>query len=244
MRLKVFALLFWFALGAHAQGQTVTLRDGTEAEVVRSPAPSGPVLIWLAPVFGEPEQTQAYLEKVAAAGVETWYVDLVAARFLPRVKSSQSELPPSDVSDLIAAARKVTGRPVAVYGSRRAALLAIRGAKYWLSHHEQGDGLIGLVLASPSLYDEAPEPGAMPQIDPAVADLTLPVYLVQPQLSPAYWWLTMTQEHLAAAGARVQTLEIPGVRDGFFRRPELLDAERPWLEEFPQRLRTALENMQ
>lgn len=231
--------------GVHAgQAHTVSLTDGTEVEVVRSPAESGPLLIWLAPVFGEPEQTQAYLARVAAAGIETWYVDLVAARFLPRVKSSQSELPASDISDLIAAARRASGRPVVLYGSRRAALLAIRGARDWLNLHPEGGGLLGLVLASPSLYDEAPAPGAMPRIDPAVAELPLPVLLVQPQLSPAYWWLEMTREHLRAAGARVQTLEILGARDGFFRRPELLEAERPWMSKFPIRLRKALENMQ
>lgn len=220
----------------------VTHEDGARTEIQRYPAQGAYLIVWLPSAEGEARRQARQAARVAEAGIEVWIPQLLATRFLPRVGSSLEAVPAQDVADVIQVARARSGRRVAVLAAGRAALPALTGASQWRMQADRPAGLLGAVLVSPYIYAGSPSPGRQPSRHEQISGLDLSVVLLQPELSPRYWWRDLAQRYLREAGARiVETRVLADVRDGFYRRPQPRKQEREMIRRLPELLRSSLE---
>jgi thiol-disulfide isomerase/thioredoxin len=198
------------------------LADGTPVTVTVHPAGGRIALLWLPAGFGRASADEARLaEELVAQAIEVWRPALLEARFLPPLESSLDTIPAADVAQLIEAVHEVSKKPVIVLAEARAGLLALRAAVHWRAQQTAATGALrGLVLLYPNLFLGPPEPGTQAAYHPAVAQVPVPVFLIQPALSPWRWRLDETVRALGRGGASVYAQLLPEVRDRFYFRPD------------------------
>jgi hypothetical protein len=226
----LLAALAWFVSGgvrAEDVTQRIVLPSGAEFAVSRHAADGDVLALWFTGQFGRVEEEHRAAADMAARGVETWVVDLLAPYFLPLLPSSWALVPDRDLGDLLDAAhRQYPDRRIVLVAPGRAAAIALRAAMQWRLRHgaEAGDGLAGTVLMFPLLYQEL-VPGEEPSYDPIVHQSRGDIVILQPTSSAGFWWRERLQSHLQAAGSRVRVELLPGLRDGFYRRADINERE-------------------
>lgn len=222
--------LAWLTSGgvrAEAVGHAIALPSGTEFAVSRHAADGDVLALWFTGQFGRVEEEHRAAADMAARGVETWVVDVLAPYFLPLLPSSWALVPDRDLGDLLDAARRLhPDRRIVLVAPGRAAASALRAARAWQVSHgaDAGNGLAGAVLMFPLLYQEL-VPGEEPNYDPIVHQSRLDIVILQPTSSAGFWWRERLQAHLQAAGSRVRVELLPGLRDGFYRRGDINERE-------------------
>lgn len=224
--------------------RSVPLGDGGEVTVRVFPARGRELIVWLPSEAGLTSTDEQIAAQLARTGIEMWLADVINARLLPQVRSSLEQIPDADVAAVIAAAA-VRGKRVYLLSAARGAVPALRGARAWQLGHPRDSALAGAILLWPNLYVATPEPGADAEYLPVVRETRLPIYILQPQLSPWYWRLERLTAELEQAGSTVQTKVLPGVRDRFYFRSEFAVTDSPAREdglarEFPGLLREAV----
>ncbi len=220
------------AAPSQADTPRVSTPDGTEISLQTFTAKGDRLFIWLPPEAGFGTAQPAIAARLAAAGTEVWLADLLESRFLPTVASSLDRIPADDVAALIQAG---TARKPAVYllTSGRGVLPALRGAHRWQRSHPADGRFKGLITLSPKFYLTTPQPGEAGQLLPIVTQSNLPVFILQPQLSPWYWKLPETVPALQRSGSDVFVRILPGVRDRFYYRPDASPAEQRLARRLP-----------
>jgi len=211
--------LFFTLAALAAQPLALTLDDGTELSLSQYAAKGERLYIWLPNETGLQPSEHATAKKLAKQGIEVWLVDLFESRFLPVGSSSLDRIPPSDVSTLLAHAAK-TGKQLYLISSGHGILPLLRGARLWQSQNPNSGALRGVILLSPKFYVETPDPGEAAQLLPIVSRSNLPVFVIQPRLSPWYWKLPHTIPALELGGSDVYLRLLSGVRDRFYFRPD------------------------
>jgi len=204
---------------------TLVMNDGTDIPVHVRAIPDAPVLLWFPSEHGLLGGHHQQAGQLAAIGIETWLPDPFTGYFLPTAPSSFDRLPSELVSLLIEQASRQGERPVFVFGNDRAAPWLLEGLRQWQLAHPRADHLGGLILMSPYLHTGLPEVGEVAEFHPIARATNLPVYLIQPTLSPQYPLLQQVRSLLAQGGSDVAIRILPEVRDRFFFRPNALDAE-------------------
>lgn len=201
------------------QSRNVTLQDGTQVPVTVFPAAGRSLLLWLPSGSGLVPAESAAAARLASRGVEVWLADTLSARFLPPLPSSLEQVPASDVTQLIAAARREGGKTVYLVTSGRGAVPALQGAALWRRQHGGRDpGLGGGILLFPDLYVAAPEPGEDARYLPIAFNTRLDLVILQGELSPWYWYLDALKTALERGGSTVRITPLPGTRDRFYGR--------------------------
>ncbi len=213
------------------------------------PASGNRLLLWLPSEYGLVDETYALASRLAMAGIEAWQADLFAAHFLPPLPSSINKIPVADIATVIDYATRRKGKNVYVFADGRGALLVLRGVKKWQQSYEtvNSGNVKGAVLLSPSLYVEMPQPGQQAQYLPIVGQSVLNTVILQPKMSPWYWWRDRLQAKLRQHGSGCEMRVLEGVRDRFYFRPDATSAEMTLLERLPLLIResiTRLEHMQ
>lgn len=214
--------------------------DGTEINLQRFPAAGERLFVWLPPEAGFREGHFELARRLAARGTEVWLADLFESRFLPTVPSSLDRIPAGDVSALLraAATRK---RAVYLLTSGRGVLPALRGSHAWQDKPPPALArrYKGLITLSPKFFIRTPQPGETGRLLPIVSQSNLPVFLLQPRLSPWYWKLSVTVPALQQSGSDVFVQILPGVRDRFYYRPDATPAEQALTRRLPRLLNQA-----
>lgn len=231
------------ALGAEpaAAEELAFSPDGeTEIPLLRYGAGGAQALLWLPSESGLLEQERVLAAALAARGVEVWLADLHMAYFLPTVESSFERMPPEHVAALIEHVRRRSGRPVVVVGPGRGALLALRAARAWQLTHPADPPLGGVLLISPKVYVETPEPGLEGELMPVVRGTDLPVFILQPAKSIWRWKMDRIIPALEEGGSDVYAQLLPEVRDRFYYRPDAVAAENALAERLPAIIAAAL----
>jgi hypothetical protein len=219
----------------------VKLADGTDVSVDVYPAEGTNLLLWIYGDNGRPATGEGLSTATAALGLEVWAADFVAANFLPVARSSLEEIPGKQVLGLIGAAYKATGKTIFLYAGGRAAVPALRGALAWQNMPQaERAPLGGVVFMSPNLYVGIPEPGTDAQYLPETTRLSLPVYHIQPQLSPWFWYRDRLKARLEQGGSTVVFKVLPKVRGRFEFRPDAWPVEDATAKEVPVMLRDAV----
>lgn len=208
-----------------AEEYLVVVDDGTEIPVHLRPAATGPVLLWLPSEHGVLPGHHQQAQQLHAIGIETWLPDPFTGYFLPNAPSSFDRIPTALVSRLIQEASRNGDRPVFVFGNDRAAPWLLEGLHQWQLDHPGAEHLAGLILMSPYLHTGLPEVGETAEFHPIARATNLPIFLIQPTLSPQYPLLQTVRSLLAEGGSDVAVRILPDVRDRFFFRPNTLPAE-------------------
>lgn len=230
---RIVLALWLFTASLAASAREVRVADGVDVSVEVHESAGNKLLLWLPSGIagGEPDAVQA--EIIRALGIEVWRPDIFGARFLPSLESSLGQVPDSDISALIDAARQRSKR-VTLLASASAGLLALRGAQAWQKAHPTIDALDGVILLHPNLYLASPEPGREPEYHPQVARTRLPLHIVQPEKSPWFFQLDKLQAGFERAGARVTVQVLSGVRDRYYFRADATEAENTEATRLPQ----------
>lgn len=177
------------------------------------PAAGGRLLLWMASERGRSEAELAAAQRLAAQGVEVWSLDPASAYFLPQVPSSMDALPIPDLAAWLRAA-EASGKRVAAVAVARSAVPLLRAAA---ALDMAGRQRLCVLLLYPNLYTVA-EPLAEPSyLD--LGDLSgLRVRVLQPRRSAAAPWLPGLLDHLARAGATVDSTILENLREGWWAR--------------------------
>jgi thiol-disulfide isomerase/thioredoxin len=218
---------------------SVTTADETDIAITVHSAEGKQLFLWLPSEAGPQPADERISGQLAAAGIEVWSVDLVEARFLPQTASSVDQVPAGDVAALLQHAQRSTDKQLFVVANGRSVIPALRGLRAWQLQSDDQSRLGGLILLSPKLFVETPEPGVAPQLMPIVSASNAPIYLLQPEQSPWFWKRGLTVPALERGGSDVYVRLLPGVRDRFYFRPDAVAAEETMAARLPTLLRQA-----
>lgn len=199
--------------------ETVSLASGSAVTSHRyANDRAGAVVLWLTGQYGRLDEEHRAAAQLAASGMEVWLTDWFAPYFLPQVARSVAEVPDADLAEwLERMSQRHAGRPLVLVASGHATALALRAAAARQARFDSPSAVAGAVLLWPLLYQD-PEPGEEPQYDPVVGRTRLDLVLLVPMSSAGYWWREAMQSAFEAAGSRVHTIVLPGLRDRFYHR--------------------------
>lgn len=235
--LQVFTLLLvLIQAGTVLAVNPLALADGTEFNFEIHPATGNKLFIWIPSEAGPQENDIKLAKDLANQGIEVWRVDLVEARFLPVAQSSMDSIPASDVAAIVNYAIASTNKQIFISATGRAAIPVLRGLQQWQQTYSEQTRLGGVILISPMLFIETPDPGEQAKLMPVVSKTNLPLYILQPKLSPWFWKLATTKPALEQSGSDIFLQTISGVRDRFYFRPDATDHEKQQSNELATRL--------
>jgi thiol-disulfide isomerase/thioredoxin len=225
--LKICVLCFSLGQPLPLQAQQTLSIDSADAvlSVDVYSAKGDTLFLWLPPEGGFQAIHAKTAQRLTTLGIEVWLVDLFEARFLPPVASSLEQIPPTDISTLLAVALQ-SGKKVLLVSSGRGTLPLLRGAHHWQQSRPDDTTFTGVILLSPQLYTETPEPGLPAELLPIVHHTNLPIFILQPRLSPWFWKLEHTVPALQQSGSDVFVRILPDVRDRFHYRPDAITIEQ------------------
>lgn len=229
-------LSFWAGLNV-AQAQTLNLSDTQiTLQVTQTEQPVARVL-WLPSEYGILPQEKQLAQSLAKYGLESWHVDLYEALFLAPTPSAVDEVPTEWLAEILTQARE-DGLPLFIIAANKAAQLAARGL---VAFQQSPQNQLGLILINPNLYTQTPAPGEPPQYWSETQHLNLPSAVLQAELSPWRWQLAQLQTQLTQSGSPVFMQLLPQVRDRFYFRPDALEVENLYRENFADQLRQAMQ---
>jgi thiol-disulfide isomerase/thioredoxin len=178
------------------------------------------LLLWLPSESGLLSQEMKQAQQLATMGYSVWFADLLSAWFLPTLASSIEQLPAEEIAVLLEKVRLLSKKKVYLVASGRGALLSLRAARAWQQRYGDQDTLGGVIMISPKLFIETPEPGQPGEFMPIASQTNLPVFIIQPANSPWRWKLDRIVPILEQSGSDVFTWVLPRVRDRFYYRPD------------------------
>lgn len=230
-------------LSSASEPAVIKLADGTEVATTIHSAKGDTLILWLPTGYGPQPGEMHLAAELAHAGVEVWQPRLLEARLLPALESSLQQIPAKDIAQLIERAHRDTAKSIYLLAAARAALLALRGAQAWQTEHPHGTALAGAVLLHPNLLVGPPAPGKEAVYDPLAKGTRLPIFIIQPTLSPWHWYLAKTQAVLEAGGSKVYVKTVAAVRDRFYFRPDATINEERETENLPLYVRQAISHL-
>ncbi len=219
-------------VAAAIDSEAVISADGTEITFDRYSAAGATLFIWLPSEAGIQESERRTAEVLAAAGHETWLVDLFASRFLPVAASSLDRIPAADITSLISAAQ-AQKHQVFLISSGRGSLPLLRGLHQWQLQHPRSLKNPAAILLSPKFYYETPDPGQAARLLPIVKHTNAALFIIQPLQSPWRWKLGQTVPALEQSGSDVYLRLLPNVRDRFYFRPDATEQEQALGRQLP-----------
>lgn len=208
-----------------AETRTVLTRDNTEITLNVYPAEGKRLLIWQTHEAGVQNADHQLAEQLAKHGIEVWIPELLEAYFLPATQSSMDKVPTAAYTRLLNEAR-ITNKQIILGASGRGVIPVLRGARLWQLENTDNHVLQGIVMLSPNLFVETPDPGLSGQLMPIATATNLPIILLQPDKSPFFWKMEQTTRALRKGGSEVMTWRLANLRDRFYFRPDADDTEK------------------
>lgn len=245
----LFVLIADPSVAGTVQEKELGLAGDVSVSVRIHAAAGNRLLLWFPSEYSFVDETQGLANSLAASGIEVWRADLLAAHFLPPLPSSIYKVPDADIAAVINHAIKDKRKTVTIFADGRGAVLALRGVMHWQhsKQYHKAESLIGAVLLSPNLYVETPQPGQEAQYLPITGRSTLNTFILQPQMSPLYWWRDRLKAKLTQRGSGCDVRVLEGVRDRFYFRPDATPGENKMATVLPVLIRESivrLERMQ
>lgn len=221
------------------QSITLSLSEDTELPITRFPASGRELLIWIPSVAIPTDDIHEISIALQQTGIEIWYADFFTAYFLSKVPSSAYKIPGKDIKTLLSfAMQQNPGKTVFMLGSSRTVIPIFQGMQLW--QHDPGPGRFGgVILNSPFFFQETPDPGRDAQLFPIVSRTNLPIYILQPVLSPRAWQLRSVLPVLENSGSDVFVHALKNVRGRFHFRPDATAIERQTTQQLPRLMRQA-----
>ena len=199
------------------------------------------LLLWLPSESGLLPQEKKQAQQLATMGYSVWFADLLSAWFMPALASSIEQLPADQIAVLVEKSRLISKKKIYLVASGRGALLSLRVAHAWQQRYGDQATLGGVILISPKLFIETPEPGQPGELMPIVAQTNLPVFVLQPANSPWRWKLDRILPILEKSGSDVFTWVLEGVRDRFYYRADASFEEDRLAKQLPLLLKSSID---
>lgn len=209
-------LLILFAAFASADDLVVTTDDDQELHVqVYANDADTPLLIWLEELDDARPAFAALMLDLQANGFSVWRVNLLEDFFLERTPANVRGLSGKGVLALLRAA-EASGQPYLLVAADRMAIPALRGASRWQAEMPAGHRFRGIAMVYPNLFGAAPPAGVEPEIVPIARQVSVPIYLLQPERGALRSRLPAMKEALVEGGAPTVVRLVRGVRDWYF----------------------------
>ncbi len=243
--LIIFSLIFTGNLHAEEKpDETLTLKipDSTEITIERFGSGSNRIL-WIPSENGlEAAQTYPLARSMAEKGLQVWLADLHNSYFLTPDRSSLTGIPLKDIADLIQLSlpQDEQGK-LHILTSGRGAALSLMALQNWQENGISDPRFGGIVLLSPNLSADTPEPGQDEAWLPVVVETRAPIFILQPENSGKRWYLEDLVNKLQSGGSVVYSKLIKGVGDGYLNRPERTAEEVEEAHAFPELFQQALD---
>lgn len=238
--IRLLVLIFSLAGPVTAGERLIETPDGDEIPVSVLAGDGERVVVWLPAEFGGSDRRTALARTLADNGIEVWMPDLHAAWFLPVGRYSLNDVDPAAVSEIIAAATE-TGKQVFLISEGRVTALTLNAVRHWQLQADETASLRGLLTFGPNLFVRTPQGGESAQYLPVTAASNLPVYVLQPEESGAFWRVGRLVQELEKGGSSVFLHRLPQVSDGFHVRGQYSDAEQAMTVRLPDMLANAMD---
>lgn len=239
---KINSLLFLLFLFSNVIAEETlffSITAETEVEISVYPAKGDTLFLWLYSEAGPQKSEHDIAKRLTKKSIEVWRIDLFAAHFLPVASSSMDRIPSSDISELIEYAYKKTGKKIIPITTGRGSLPVLKGVNLWQNKYKNSHALTGVILMSPKFFSETPEPGKQGKLLDIVTQTNLPLFIIQPTLSPWFWKLDKTIPALEKSGSDVFVQRIKDVRDRFYFRPDANEHENKVTNKLPLLIKRA-----
>lgn len=207
-----------------AEAHAIKVDNDTEINLEIYPAEGRLLLIWQPHEVGTQQIDRQLAGKLAEQGIEVWLLDILEAYFLPNTESSMDRVPAAAFAALLADANQ-RNKTLILAASGRGAIPVLRGMHRWQQANPDSRALAGLILLSPKLFVETPDPGETAQLMPITQVTNQTIFILQPDKSPWYWKLEQTLAALQAGGSDIYLWPQRGLRDRFYFRPDATPAE-------------------
>lgn len=221
--------------------QNVTVAHDVEIPLTQFPGTSKGVLLWLPSERGLTPTQFKIAAKLAKSGVEVWMADLHAGYFLPTLPSSLQKIPTDDMLQLITAVQQRSHKPVYLITEDKGAALALTAAAALKGKQQD---IRGAILLSPNFHVTTPEPGEDAQFLPITTHSSLPVYILQPELSAFRWRIDQLQALLEQGGTKVKVQLLPRVRDRYYLLEDHSPVEQSLAANLPQHILRAYHHLE
>jgi hypothetical protein len=245
----LIALLLTPAIVLASETRTIELPDGDSMDmrIVKPEAGSANPMILGFPCDQGMREVELHMsEQIAEQNVEVWMADLLGSHFLTPEASSMRGLSGEEVLALIEDAHEQTGKQIYLVTAGFGAIPVLRGAKEWVDKYkgtEKEKALAGAILLYPELHAKEPEPGVDMEYMSITRQTSIPVYILQPENTPARWWLDQLKAELEKGGAQVTIDILPKVRGYFFMRANATEHEKSVSQVLPQIVVNAMNQM-
>lgn len=176
------------------------------------------VLVWYEPHYGD-FKAQPVARRLAEHGFIVIQPNWFEAFFLPRSYASFGEMDNQVMNDFVVHVKPNQRTPVYLIGASRGAVAALK------TQTSQNAQVRGLIALNPSIYKQKPEPFQPVTFVDAAGHCSVPVVILQPKQSTRIWWMNEVEKILASGGAKVRSVFLDNVRDGFWQRPDITQAE-------------------
>lgn len=199
-------------------------------------ADSDSLWLWLPSERGIHKGMKQVAAQLAEQGQAVMLVDTFASWMLAATESNLQQLDTQILAKLVAQVYQQHQRPILLMSHDRGSGVALLTAHAWQQANPTQNYLRGVSLITPNLFVRTPNPGEEGVLLPVAAATSLPVLLLQPELSPTATRMPAIIEQLSAQSAGVFHQRLPAVRDRFFFRPDANEAERQLAQGLPDLL--------
>lgn len=243
-----FTLILLVLLSSQSYGQKQVIKESIEDSVLiddteipflfyGNERSSKASIIWFEPHYGDfTEQTVA--QQLSTQGFHVYQPNWFETFFLPRAYSSMAEMDGDLIARFIHWVKQKTDQPVYLVGASRGAVAALNGIA------ADASAVAGMVLLNPSIYLHKPEPMQPVHFVSTAKRCPVPITILQPDQSTRIWWMEEVENTLREGGASVTSILIPGVRDGFWQRPDITPQEASRKSRFHLDIISAINTME
>jgi len=236
--LLICCLLLPPLAGAEGIQRSVDLSMGESMDLRIFPAAaSKDILLWLPCDQGLGIAEVGFAKELSSGGQAVWLADLLGMYFLPMAPSSMRQISGEEILELLELIRAEDGRPVYLVSAGYGSIPTLRGARLWKEKYAgqaDEDYVAGIILLYPELTASEPEPGRELDYVPVVTQTSTPLYIMQPELTPARFWLHRLTALLEQGGASVETQLLPKVRGYFYIKEDANEAEVAMAADVPR----------
>lgn len=202
-----------------AETLDLPLNDQTTINLEVFSAAGSYLYIWQSHEQGIMPIDRQLATRLAEQGIEVWIPELLDSYFLANTASNMDKVSAEAYQAILQRAAK-TGKRVILGASGRGAIPVLRGIHAWQGTKADHRQLAGLILLSPKLYVETPQPGETAAFMPIAQATNQPIVLLQPRQSPWFWKLNETMAALNHGGSDIYLQPLAERRDRFYFRPD------------------------
>lgn len=221
----------------------IALPDGEEVSLVRYPADSQTLVLWLPSENGFGPGHEGIAEGLATNGIEVWAAQLHDSLMLTPGRQSLTGVGSDTLLPLLDRAAAQGFRRLYILSSGRGAVLALKTAYLWQQRNpDRARMLGGLILFTPHLLAKKVVIGEDADYLPIAGYSNLPIYMIMPEYSTKYARSREIAERLQQGGSPVFVHQLRDIRGGFQMRADadLKPVDITMRERLPRLLKRAI----